>query len=267
MNNSELYNIVSENELTEVIAHFNTEFILTIVDAGINMRWNPSAYTNNPNVIDAWDLNFKQIIEYYNNPDMTERLTTLRADTYKEIIDRVCKYHEMNFTVEEINLYTAAHYIYQFFVSQFLFYMDSFFANYIIRETDAIFDAMDLNNMKKNKDASTIYNRRVYKDEKIAIIVSNIDRVIRYISNIDFSFDYILYNCGLTKQEADYMLSIVSPQSDFFKQHYVAVLNNEFVRPNHLTNIRFMIRNLADPGDETYASLVCTTTDQIDPVV
>ena len=86
MNNSELYNIVSENELTEVIAHFNTEFILTIVDAGINMRWNPSAYTNNPNVIDAWDLNFKQIIEYYNNPDMTERVTTLRADTYKEII-------------------------------------------------------------------------------------------------------------------------------------------------------------------------------------
>ena len=267
MNNSELYNIVSENELTEVIAHFNTEFIMSIIDNAINMRWNPSAYMNNPNVVDAWDMNFKQIIDYYQNQDMTERITVLRADTYKEIIDRICRVHNLNFTIEDVDLYTAAHYLYQFFVCQFLYYLDNFFASYIIREVDAIFDGMELANLKKNKDTSTIYNRRIFKNEKIAVIVANIDRVIQYISGIDFSFDYIVTNSGLTNQEANYILSIVSPQTDFFKEYYVAVLNSEFVRPIHLNNIRFMIRNLAEPGNETFASLAVESTDQIDPVI
>ena len=267
MNNSELYNIVSENELTEVIAHFNTEFIMTIVDSGINMRWNPSAYITNPNVVDAWDLNFKQIVDYYANQDMAERILVLRVDTYKEIIDRICKYHELNFTIEEVDLYTAAHYIYQFFVCQFMYYMDQFFANYIVKEINSIADAMDFSVYRKNKDTSTIYNKRIYKDENIAVAVANIDKVMQFICGIDFSFDYILYNSGLTKQEADYLISIVSPQTDFFKSYYVTVMTNEFVRPTHLNNIRFMIRNLADPSNETFASLVNISTDQIDPVV
>ena len=64
MMNSEQYNIVSENELTEVLAHFNTEFIMSIIDSAIANRNNPTAFASNPNIIDAWDANFKQIINY-----------------------------------------------------------------------------------------------------------------------------------------------------------------------------------------------------------
>ena len=267
MTNSEVYNIVSENELSEVIAHFNTEFIMSIIDSAIAIRYNPSAFTNNPNVVDAWDMNFKQIVEYYQNTDMTERVAVLRANTYKEIIDRICRVHDLNFTVEEVDLYTAAHYLYQFLVSQFIYYMDYFFASYIVREADALFDGMELGMMRKNKDTSTVYNKRIFKNEKIAVIAANIDRVVQYICGMDFSFDYIAYNCGFTREEAEYILRIVSPASSFFTTCYVPIISNDLVRPMHLNNIRFMIRDPAEPGNETFAAISTTTTDEIDPIV
>ena len=134
MMNSEQYNIVSENELTEVLAHFNTEFIMSIIDSAIANRNNPTAFASNPNIIDAWDANFKQIINYYGSADVTERVNTLRVDTYQEIIKRICTYHGLNFTIDDVDLYSAAHYLYQFFVSDFLKYMDQFFAMYIVGE-------------------------------------------------------------------------------------------------------------------------------------
>ena len=269
MNQSEIYNIVSENELTEVIAHFNTEFIMSIIDNAIAARFNPSSYMMYPNVVDAWNMNFKQIIEYYNCVDMTERMMTLRADTYKEIIDRICKYHNLNFTIEEVDLYSAARYLYQFFVCGFLTYMNQFFANYIIKEADSIYEAMQLEVLRKKKDSSTIYTRKVYRNDKLAVIVANIDAVVSYIGGMDFDFPYIVNNSGLTSQEASFLLSLVSPQDDFFKSQYMRVLSDQFfVRPIHLNNIRFIIRNIADPSDETINALANSmTTDQIDPIV
>lgn len=267
MMNSELYNIVSENELTEVIAHFNTEFIMSIIDSAINARFNPNAYMMTPNVVDAWDMNFKQICEYYQSTDMTERMATLRVDTYKEIIDRICKYHSLNFTIEDVDLYSAARYLYQFFVCGFLQYMNYFFASYIVHEADSIYDAMQLETQRKRKDTSTIYTKRVFKNDKLAIIVANIDSVITYIGGMDFDFSYIVSNSGLTMQEVNYILSLVSPQDDFFKTQYMKVMNDQFVRPVNLNNIRFIIRTLSDPDDEIYSVLANNSTDQIDPMV
>ena len=267
MMNSEVYNIVSENELSEVIAHFNTEFVMSIVDNAIASRFNPSFYFSNPNVVDAWNLNFKQICDYYQSQDMTERISTLRADTFKEIITRICNYHSLNFTIEEVDLYTAAHYLYQFFVCNFLQYMDQFFANYIVKETNSIYDSMQLENIRKRKDVSTIYSRKIFENDKLAIIVANIDIVISYICGMDFSFDYIIKNCGITDVDANYILSIVSPQGDFFRDYYTKVIENEFVRPSHLNNIRFAIRNLHSIDNSTFYDLSMDSTDQIDPIV
>ena len=265
MVNPDQFNIVSENSLTEVLAHFNSEFILSIIDQAIANRHNPSAYLSNPNVVDAWDMNFKNLIAYYQTADITERITVLRIDTYKEIIDRICKYHSFNFTIDEVDLYTVAHYLYQIFVSDFLMHMDTFFANYIVANADGIYMAMDLGNMKKNKDTSTVYAKKIFNNPSLAIISANIDAVVTYICGMDISLDQILMGSGLDKQVVDYILTLISDQDNFFKNHFVTTIMDENVKPIHLNNIRFIIRNIAGVTSENISQIAIPTTDIIDP--
>lgn len=265
MMNSEQYNIVSENELTEVLAHFNTEFIMSIIDSAIANRNNPTAFASNPNIIDAWDANFKQIINYYGSADVTERVNTLRVDTYQEIIKRICTYHGLNFTIDDVDLYSAAHYLYQFFVSDFLKYMDQFFAMYIIGEAAGLYEAMNLGSLKKNKDTSTIYSKKIFPDPRLAIINANIDMVVTYISGMDISLDQIFARCGLTNQEAAYLNNLVCDQDNFFRNHYVTTIANEYVRPIRLNNIRFIIRSLASQIPESLLVMTDDKTDNFEP--
>lgn len=263
MTNPERFNIVSENELTEVLAHFNTEFIMSIIDSAIANRANPTAFASNPNVVDAWDTNFKQLIAYYDSQDVTERIMTLRVDTYQEIIKRICTYHGLNFTVDDVDLYSAAHYLYKFFVSDFLSHMDYFFANFIVNEAEAIYDSMGLANLKKNKDASTLYSKKIFPDPKLAVINANIDAVITYISGMDIPLDQIFARSGLTLQEIQYMNMIVSDQGDFYHTHYISVMNNEYVRPIRLNSIRFIIRSMASQVPESLMAMTVDKTDEV----
>ena len=265
MVNPDQFNIVSENSLTEVLAHFNSEFILSIIDQAIANRHNPSAYLSNPNVVDAWDMNFKNLINYYQTADITERITALRIDTYKEIIDRICKYHGFNFTIDEVDLYTVAHYLYQIFVSDFLMHMDTFFANYIVANSEAIYTAMDLGNLKKNKDTSTVYAKKIFANPSLAIISANIDAVVTYICGMDISLDQILMGSGLDKPTIDYILTLISDQGNFFRTHFVTTIMDDNVKPIHLNNIRFIIRNIAGVTSENIAQIAIPTTDIIDP--
>ena len=265
MMNSEQYNIVSENELTEVLAHFNTEFIMSIIDSAIANRANPTAFSSNPNIIDAWDANFKQIMNYYGSTDVNERISTLRVDTYQEIIKRICSYHGLNFTVDDVDLYSAAHYLYQFFVADYLKYLDQFFAMYIITECGGLYDAMNLGNLKKNKDTSTIYSKKIFSDPRLAIINANIDMVVTYICGMDINLDQIFARCGLTNQEASYLSQLVSDQGDFFKSHYVTTIANDYVRPIRLNSIRFIIRSLASQIPESIAVMVDDKTTNFEP--
>lgn len=265
MNNSEMYNIVSESELTEVLAHFNTEFVMSIIDSAIANRHNPTAYMSYPNVVGAWNTNFNSMVQYYGSAEMTEQINKVRLDTYKEIITRICQFHGLNFTIDEVDLYTAAFYLYQVFVSNFLQYMDQFYAMYIMREVGSIYEALNLDDIRKSKDTSTTYAKRVFKDPRLAIINANIDTVVHFLEGIDISFDQIIMSCGLTPQEANLILSLVSDQDNFYRNQYVRVMMDDNVRPIRLNSIRFIIRNLAEPGDAVLASMFVQQTEELQP--
>lgn len=265
MTNTERFNVVSENELTEVIAHFNTEFIMSIVDQAIQNRFSPTAYMANPNVVDAWDMNFKQIVQYYGSVDVEQRIAALREDTFAEICKRICTYHGLSFTIDNVDMYTAAHTLYHFFVSNYLQYLDQFFANYIVQEADTLYQALELDETK-GKDASSIYAKKVFKDPRLAIISANIDTVINYISGADIHLEDIINNCGLPPQEAAYLLTIISDANGtFYRDHYLGTIMNDYVKPIRLNSIRFIIRNISGFSDEVLAPMMLQSTDIIDP--
>jgi len=266
MTNTERFNVVSENELTEVISHFNTEFIMSIIEQAIQNRFSPTAYMANPNVVDAWDMNFKQIVDYYGSVDVQERIAALRLSTYEEICKRICDYHGLIFTVDDVDMYTAAHCIYHFFVSNYLQYLDQFFANYIVQNAETLYDALGLAESTRFRDASSSYARTVFKDPKLGVISANIDMVVNYIAGADIHLEDIIQNCGLQPQEAQYLLSIVSDgNGTFYRDHYLATIMNDYVKPIRLNSIRFIIRSIAGFNDEILAPMMLQSTDVIDP--
>ena len=131
------------------------------------------------------------------------------------------------------------------FVCNFAENLTTFFANFIYRERSSLYDSLGLADMKKNKDSSTIYGKKIYKDIKLAIINANIDMVIREVCAMEFPFHAIIsLICGNTSELKKYILTIVSADNTFFQNAYVTALNSD-IRAELITAIRIKLQKLA----------------------
>lgn len=242
--NSSLYNIISVNQLTEVLSHYDTNFVMSVVDNSIQSRYNPNAVLSQPNVVAAWEQNFKQMLsEFADLPDSKTRIMGVRDETYREIIRRICSEFKLNFTIDDdIDLYSAAFHLYDFFVANFNTNLITFFCNYICKERTDIYEALNLATLKKNKDSSTLYGKKIYKDIRLAVINANLDKVIQYICGFDIRLSDIFSAVYSQKEIAYFMSTIVSDAGDFFKTFYVEILGAA-IRPILLTHIRLSIQN------------------------
>lgn len=249
--NLQSFNITTENELADVLSHYNSEFVFTIVDEALKSRFSGVHVLTKPNVVGAWEQNFKAIIARY-GADSRDEVLRVRNETYKEIIDIICREFDLNFTIDpDIDLYSAAFHLYNLMVCEFTNNMVSFFANFIYRERSYLYDSLGLTDLKKNKDSSTIYSKRVYKDIKLAIINANIDKVITEVCGMEMPFHLIIsLICGNNSEMKRYFLSIVSANSNFFEKAYISILHSD-IRADVITSIRFKLQELAMHHDQT----------------
>ena len=67
ISNSNTYNIITETELSEILSHYNSEFVLSVVEEAMNKRFVEYPYIPMPNVVAAWEANFKLIMNKYND--------------------------------------------------------------------------------------------------------------------------------------------------------------------------------------------------------
>ncbi len=243
------FNIMSEAELGEILSHYETEYVLNVVELAIRSRFNPSSILPQPNVVNAWEQNFKQIMSTFDNAAYNEKVMAVRNETYREIITKICKEFSLNFTIDDsVDLYSSAYFLYDFFVANFNTYMVQFFYTHIFKERSNIYESLGLATYRKSKDSSTSYGKRLYKDIKLAVINANIDMVTSSISANDIPLDYII-NLVMPKDKANYMNTLVSDAGDFFKNHYYAVLQCDN-RPAIITDIRFGLHNIATSHED-----------------
>lgn len=249
--NSQIYSVMTENELSEVLSHYNSEFVFGIVDDAMKKRFQCVPVASVPNVVGAWEQNFKAIMAQYGQ-ECYEKVSAVRSETYDEIIEMICKEFNLNFTIDDsIDKFSAAFHLYNLFVCNFMDSLITFFANFIYKERANLFESLGLTEMKKNKDSSTIYGKKVYKDIKLAVINANIDFVVTQICAMDIPFYTIVgLICGNNSDLKRYYLSIISANSDFFINAYVPVLNSD-VRSDVLTGIRLKLQELAMAHDQT----------------
>lgn len=237
---SSSYNITTENEISVILSHFNSQFILDIIRDNINQKYN-FYQMNMPNIVNSFENYFKQLKMIYDNPTDVNKIEDIRIETYKEILDILGTEYGFEINHELIqDYYSITYYLYDFLVSGFNNTMVNFFTNYIIKEKNTLYEYLQLNELKKNKDISTIYNKKVYKNAKIAIINANLEYVIDSLCGFDIQFSNILNIVYQDKNMIKFIESIVAPRLDFFKLAYVRMLQSP-IRPIILTNIRIEI--------------------------
>lgn len=240
------YNISTENEVASILTHFDSQYIFNIAKDNLARR-----YTYNvipiANLPSALEQNFKMIEQNYQS-DIAQ-IRYVKNQTYNEIIDIICNEYKLQFNAveDENNFYSAAYYLYEFFVSSYMTFMVRFFANYIYRERSAIYESMNLSELKKNKDNNTSYYKKTLKEKdlKLAVINANLDYVIQNLFAYDIDLNTILATTE-PKNIADYISYIVTPTTDFFKSTYVASLSDPNVYPLVMTQIRLEMQKIID---------------------
>lgn len=239
--NSNMYNICTENEISVILSHFNPEYMFNIIRDNITQRFRYSQLRM-PNIVASFESYFKQLKTVYTDLDQIREIEDTRISTYREIISILSNEFQFKFNYDEIqDYYSAAFYLYSFLVSDFSNNLVMFFSNFILKERNNIYESFKLNDLKKNKDNSTIYNKKIYKNSKVAIINANLDFVIDNVCVFDINIIDILNSIYQDKSIVKFLETAMLPTQDFFKTIYVPVIQSH-LKPMILTDIRLNIQ-------------------------
>lgn len=232
--NNHIFNIVSENQIATILGHFNSDYIMSSIIEKINSR---NFYSmNNPNVVYSYELNFQQIKQLY--PTDMQHIDGVRSETYKEIIEILCRHHNLSFDYEsQIDYYSAAFYLYDFLVSNFSNHIISFFVKYLVLEKSRLYEYIS----SRGSDRDLGYSKKIYKDNKIATISSNLDIVLDYIKGMDIPI-YSIINALYPTEIANFLNQLIAPIGDFYKDIYVATFNDPFMMPEIVTGIKLQLQ-------------------------
>lgn len=236
------YNISSEAELSNILSNFNEDMIYNIVQDNIDQRFNYYQLTL-PNLVSSYEANFKNLLLTY--PDNSQIINQTRNNVYANIINILCSNFKLSISIDEdSDLYSIAFILYKFLVSEYRLNVVNFFVNFISKEKNNIYDVLSLNDKKKNKDSSTAYNKKVFKNVKLAVITANLEYVMNNICILDISFEDLVniiytYDKNISKT----ILSIVVPNTNFFKDNIVPIINSN-IAPIIMTDIRITLHSI-----------------------
>lgn len=245
--NNLIYEFASENELAVVLGHFSQDYITTIVQTNLNNRLR--IYNGKiPNAVYAIEQDFKATKDNY--PDNIAEIEYVRGTTYNNIISQLISFYDLQYTqLDNVDLYSVTYLLYDLLVSNFSENMITFFVNYIIKEKNYLYTYLNLAEQKKNKDSSTIYSKKIYKNNKVAAIHANLEKVLDNMAGFDISFENILNLIYTDKNTINFILSIIQPKSDFFKKYYTSYLFDPDNRAILLTTIRLRLLEVGSDGN------------------
>ena len=59
--NDQIYNIVAEGEVAELLSQFSSAYIMDIIDNSIKNRFAYNPTVSNPNIVNSFEINFKDM--------------------------------------------------------------------------------------------------------------------------------------------------------------------------------------------------------------
>lgn len=235
--------IDTDAALGTILGNFNAEYIKHVVDDSLLMKFRPFL-DEMPNIPDILDRDYKLIKA--NAPDYVDQVQDSRLETYKEIIDIICKFYGLSFrgdysSMTDGEVYGIARTMYDIFISKFTIYMIEFFVKYIKDNAQSIYDYL-LNdpNSNKSKDA-TGYNNKNYIDPKYLLIHSNINMVIYNLAAYDIDFPTIL-RYTTDPNTAILLSNLLEPIGDVYKNNYASYIMDPNTSSQLITAIKLKVQ-------------------------
>ena len=235
INSSDIYTLTTEKELAVLLSTFNSQYIFDIISDQLKDKYNSSFNLTKPNVVESFEQTFKNLALQF--PMDRENILDTREEVYREITDIILK--EYGFVLkEDVNLdsYTLALYVYDFFVANFSKYISVFFASYMYQEKNGIYSYFRLEDHKKDKDSSTIYGKKTYSNDIVlGVISANLIYILDNMASFDITFEHILRYVYKDDTIINYILNYIAPTKDFYKEFYCEVFRNKDIRPIYIT--------------------------------
>lgn len=242
--NPAITNVNIDNQLAGILSQLGDDYILDIVKDSINDRFRIYDLPR-PNIVNAFEITFKDLTNGFTSN--TDEIYDTRKRVYNTIINIICDYYNFTFNSnDDTDLYSAAYWLYDIFVSNFTTSLINFYTLYLIRERYPINTALGLSEMNKINETTYTYSKRLFKDPNLASIHCNLEYVIDQISNFDISIDTILntiYN-NANSSVASYVTSIISDNTGmFFKKYYESFIYGKEAA-DILTQIKLNLQQL-----------------------
>lgn len=228
--NSGDYNIEAENACASLLSQFNSNFIFDICTRALDVKDAP-VIIESPNIVNSAEITFNDLKNQF--PVDIDNIKIIRDRTYLEIIDRLCTYYNARFIDpgEEYHFLLARN-MYYFLACGYVRCLIKFLSAHIYKHRFELYDALNMNDAKKNKDTSTIYNKKICKnDPKLGLIVANLNEVINYVLGMDIEFEEILKYVFMDEGIVNLIYDSFKFENDFYN-FYKETMNKEVYRPS-----------------------------------
>lgn len=239
---TELYEINNEYNVTDILAHFDSSYILNIIEDKLeNISFATSQIE--PNIVVSFENNFKNMNDRF--PGDSQNIRNIREQVYRDIIRILTNKFNLQFNMsdENIDLYTAAYYLYDFLMSHRNNIMVNFFTAFIINNKESLCTTLNIEEFRKGKDSAAAYSKRVYQDNKFAIISANMPAIINYISTLDVTLLNIFQSTYKDIKLVQFLDNAFADKGNFFKDYYCSILNKPEELPIIITNIRLALQS------------------------
>lgn len=236
------FSIVSDSEITSIISNFSDEMIMDIIYRNSASKFRPYQHYVG-NLIGAIENTFKSNQENY--PQFQKETLERRTEVYFKILSYLCSTHGLALNIDEnTNLYSLAFVLYDFVISKFTINMINFFANYIIRESNSLYEYLNLRELKKNKDNSSSYSKKLFKgNSKLATIHANLEVVMDNICAFDIDLATLVFISTLDQNITSFIVNNIGEVSNLFKSLFVPYIKG----PNRaviITLVRMRLQEL-----------------------
>lgn len=242
--NQVINNIHTDDALASILDNLSPEYIFHVIEDSVKMRFRPYN-TPMPNIVYSFEQTFKAQLDAA--PSARDIIMEKRATVYTQIIEIICSKFNLEYIPGD-DLYSDAFYMYSFFISDFTNCFVQFFVSFINNEKQQIYNSMGLQDQRKNKDAASVYSKKIYNEENVelAAIHANLYSVLSNIATYDISLNNIL-ECVYTGAQgamiANHIASVVHDKG-YYYNFYKEYIMNDLYAADAVTLIKFALQNI-----------------------
>ena len=253
--NNRIYELQANNQIAALLSQFDSSYVMEIIDDTLTQVFTQFDMIPRPNIVRSFETMFKELREVY--PNDIDNINQLRVETYQTIINHICSKYEIRFSqTENVDLFTIADLLYDFFVARLNIYMIQFYVKYLINEKENIAVMLDMDEINKSKDPNIAYNKMAFNnDENLTAIAVYLPSILQKMANNQV-LDHTIYEYtyGQSPEVVNLLDTVITPTIPIFTR-FNNLLFNETLYGPIITHIRMAFQQSVATVPQNPASI------------